>query len=207
MKIKNSINELAKIFCFSTKEIIEINTNSKITYSPTIQKIPTTYLKPDIGCFMQFSGDFSGLVIFNFLGEAAIEIYKNYMLNLGMPEDEITHNFNSNEVTDSLGEIINQIGGKVRQEIEKKFKMSVKNNQPKAISISNSILISIASDLTKPQCRRISFKTAMQKSFYIEIAIEQTEFISLFESDINEEEDFDINNLDIESLIAAEQNS
>ncbi len=206
MKIKNSINELAKIFCSGTKEIIEINTNSNITFSPTIQKIPTTYLKPDIGCFMQLSGDFSGLVIFNFTGDAAIEIYRNYMLNLGMPEDEITHNFNSNEVTDSLGEIINQIGGKVRQEIEKTFKISVKNNQPKAITISNSILISIASDLTKPQCRRISFKTAMQKSFYIELAIEQTEFICLFDIEDEETEDFDINNIDIESLIA-EQNS
>ncbi len=207
MKMRNSINELAKIFCSGTKEILEINTNSTINFSPTIQKIPTTYLKPDIGCFMQLSGDFAGLVIFNFTGEAAIEIYRNYMLNLGMPEDEITHNFNSNEVTDSLGEIINQIGGKVRHEIEKTFKMSVKNNQPKAISISNSILISIASELTRPQCRRISFKTAMQKSFYIELAIEQTEFISLFDSeDVGEEDDFDINNLDIESLIA-EQNS
>jgi len=169
-------------------------------------KIPTTFLKPDIGCFMQFYGDFSGLIIINFSGEAALEIYRKYMINLGMNSDDLTDNYNSTDVSDSLGEIANQIGGSVRREIEKKFKISVKNNQPKAISISNSMLISIASDLTKPQCRRISFKTESQKSFYVEIAIENTQFISLFEHNDSDDE-FDIDNIDIESLIAANKNS
>ncbi len=198
---KNSINEISKIFCNSVKEIIETNTGSTINFSTTALKISTTFLKPDIGCFMQFYGDFSGLVIINFSGEAALEIYQKYMLNIGMNKESLTDNFNSPEVTDSLGEIINQIGGSVRREIEKKFKLSVKNNQPKAISISNSILISISSDLTKPQCRRISFKTEGQKSFHVEIAMENTQFIPLFEVD-DDEEEFDINNLDIDTLIA-----
>ncbi len=205
MANKSSINELCKYFCTSTKEIVEANTNSTISFSPTIQKIPATFLKPDVGSFVEFYGDFSGLVIINFSKEAAIEIYRNYMTNLGIPEEELTDNYNSNEVSDSLGEIINQIGGKVRKEIENNFNLSVKNNQPKVITISNTILISISSDINKPYCRRISFKTAGQKSFYIEIAIEQIDFISLFENENTKDNSSpnDIYDLDVESIIAS----
>ncbi len=61
----STINEVAKIFCQAVKEVLESSTGSKIRYAPTIQKVPSISLKPDLGCFVQFSGDYSGLFIMN----------------------------------------------------------------------------------------------------------------------------------------------
>ncbi len=193
----SSINEITKIYAQATKDIVEANTMSKITYSKTALKIAQVYLKPDIGCFVELSGDFEGLVIMNFSKEAALEIYRRYMSMIGMPEDEITENYASNEVTDSIGEIVNQIAGKARQELEKKYGVSIRNNQPKAIQISSTIMMSIAADITKPQNRRISFKTENQNPFYAEISIEHTEFIPINDGNdlSNDEEEFDIDKL------------
>ncbi len=193
-KIK-STNELSLIYAQATKEIIEANTNSKISFSKTLLKIPQVYLKPDIGCFVELSGDLEGLVIMNFSKEAALEIYKKYMLMIGMPEDEITDNYASNDVTDSIGEIVNQIAGKARQEIEKKFNITIKNNQPKAIQISSSIMMSISADIIRPQCRRISFKTEEQNPFYAEISLEHVEFLPMGMEEEEVEEELDIDKL------------
>jgi hypothetical protein len=45
-----------------------------------------TYLKPDIGCFVLFDGGFSGLVIINLSAASAMELYRNYLLNMGLSE-------------------------------------------------------------------------------------------------------------------------
>ena len=37
------------------------------------------------GSGVQFSGDYSGLVVLNLSAEAAVEIYRSYMLAMGMP--------------------------------------------------------------------------------------------------------------------------
>jgi len=196
MSKKSVINEVTKCYAEATKEIIEANTGKSINYAKTALKIPQVYLKPDIGCFVELSGDFEGLIIMNFSKEAAMEIYKNYMTYIGMPEDEIVDSYTSKEVSDSIGEIVNQIAGKARQSIEKQYGITVKINQPKAIVLSSTIMMSIAADLVKPRNRRISFKTENKNPFYAEISIEQTEFVNIFNGDNEEtEEELDIDKL------------
>ena len=202
MAKKSVINELVKVYAEATKEIIEANTGSAISFSKTALKIPQVYLKPDIGCFVELTGDFEGLIIMNFSKEAALEIYKKYMTLIGMPEDEIAENYTSKEVADSIGEIVNQIAGKARQTFEKNFGIVVKINQPKAIVISSTIMMSIAADIVKPQNRRISFRTESKNPFYAEISIEQTEFVNLFNGTNAEEEEEE---LDIDKLLEMNQ--
>jgi CheY-specific phosphatase CheX len=195
------INTVTRIFADATKQIIEANTLTNITYSKTALKIYQVFLKPDIGCFVVGEGDFESLMIMNFSKEAALEIYTKYMTSMGMPESDITDNYASNEVSDSIGELVNQIAGKARQELEKQFGISLKINQPKAIQISNTIMMSIAADINKPQNRRVSFKTEQKHPFYLELSIEHTEMISLTDDNGNGENE---NNkeLSIDELIA-----
>jgi len=193
----STLDEIAKILSYATKEVLESATGSEITYSPTVQKIHDIHLKPDIGCFVQFYGDYSGLFIMNFTGEASFELYKQAMIFMGLPEDELAVKHNSEEVVNFIGELVNQITGKVRQMIEKKYGLTSRSNQPKAIAISSAIKLSIATQLNRPKSRKLSFKTADLRSFYIEMSMEETEFIQLFSQDTerNREE------LDIDSMI------
>jgi chemotaxis protein CheY-P-specific phosphatase CheC len=115
-------------------------------------------------------------------------------------KSDITDNYASTEVTDSIGELVNQIAGKARQELEKQFGISLKINQPKAIQISSTIMMSIAADINKPQNRRISFKTEQKHPFYLELSIEHTEMISLLSE--NEDTDNNEKELTIDELIA-----
>ncbi len=179
----STINHVAKIFCEAVKEVLETSTASKITFSPTIQKIPSISLKPDVGCFVQFSGDYSGLFIMNLTAEAALEIYRKSLTYMGFSEEELSCDYTSDEVVNCIGEMINQVIGKARSMVEQEFGLTAENNQPKAITISTAITLSIATNLDKPRCRRLSFKTEDNNPFYVEMNMEQTEFIKLFEVD------------------------
>ncbi|MEF1272682.1 DUF3334 family protein, partial [Vibrio campbellii] len=74
--------------CQSVSGVLTSATSSQINYSAMVQKINKTSLKPDFGCFVLFDGGFTGLVVINFTAKAALEIYTNYMRNMGMPEEE-----------------------------------------------------------------------------------------------------------------------
>ena len=194
----NTINHVAKIFCEAVKDVLEASTASKISFSPTIQNIPSISLKPDVGCFVQFAGDYSGLFIMNLSGEAALEIYRRSLTYMGFPESDLAEDYASDEVVNCIGELINQIIGKARSMVEQEYGLTAENNQPKAITISTAITLSIATMLDKPRCRRLSFKTQDNHPFYVEMNMEQTEFIRLFEVDRAERGD----QMDIEAMMA-----
>ena len=174
-----TVDKVAKVFCHAVKEVIDTSTGMSVSFAPTIQDVPSISLKPDLGCFVQFTGDYSGLFIMNLSREAALEIYQNAMSFMGLPKEEISEDFDSDEVVNYVGEIINQVIGKARQKIEMEYGLSANNNQPKAITISSAITLSVAQMLDKPQCRRMSFRTDNHNPFYVEMNLEQTEFIQL----------------------------
>ena len=174
-----TVDIVARVFGEAVKEVIETSTGTSISYAPTIQDVPSISLKPDLGCFVQFSGDYSGLFIMNLSGKAALELYEKAMTFMGLPEEELVDDYNSEDVVSSVGEMINQVIGKARQKIEQKYGLTASNNQPKAITISSAITLSVATMLDRPKCRRLSFRTADNHPFYVEMNLEQTEFIRL----------------------------
>jgi CheY-specific phosphatase CheX len=182
-KRKSTINELSKILSESVKEVLEINTGSKIKVAPTLQRIANIALRPDIGAFVEFNGDYNGLLCMNFTKEAAYELYKKAMLTLGLSESEIADSELAEEVVNFVGEIVNQIIGNFRSKIEKEYGLIAKNNQPKAIVISRAIIMYIDTFLQSSQSRKLSFRTENSNGFYAEISLEQVEFIPLESSD------------------------
>ncbi len=194
----STINQVARIFCEAVKDVLEAATDSKISFSPTIQNIPSISLKPDVGCFVQFAGDYSGLFIMNLSGDAALEIYRRSLTYMGLPESDLADDYASDEVVNCIGELINQIIGKARSMVEQEYGLTAENNQPKAITISTAITLSIATMLDKPRCRRLSFKTQDNRPFYVEMNMEQTEFIRLFDVERAERGD----QMDIDAMMA-----
>lgn len=171
-----SIDEISKIFLKTAQQTLETSTKQDVTYSSTIQKTPKISMKPDLTSFVQFNGDYNGLVVMNFSANAAFEIYTSYMSAMGMPKDELAANIASPEVSDTIGEITNQVMGQVAKDIEERFNLNASFGQPKALTLNSSITLVIDSDYGEN--RRLSFKIG-NYSFRIELAMEHAEFIHI----------------------------
>lgn len=172
----NSVDDLGRMICKATKEVLEAATGQEVTYSKTIQQVPSVHLKPDVGSFVEFSGDYTGLMITNLSARAALEIYRCQMLHMGLPEEDLATEHTSDEVVDSIGELINQMIGKSRLLVEQKYGLSAYNSQPKAIALTESVTLSIARHKELAyQLRRLSFKIN-GAPFQVELQMENVDF-------------------------------
>jgi CheY-specific phosphatase CheX len=177
--------------CQSVSGVLTSATSSQVNYSAMVQKINKTSLKPDFGCFVLFDGGFTGLVVINFTAKAALEIYTNYMRNMGMPEEELAISHTSDEVADVLGELMNQLVGDFTNKIRKELQTIITQNQPKMLSLNKQVILQVDTNLDRPQARRVTFSTANNNIFYLELAMDKTEFIQLEEFEITEDENPD----------------
>lgn len=177
--------------CNSVSHVLSSTTASQITHAAMVQSITRTCLKPDLGCFSIFDGGFSGLVVINFSAPAAIEIYQAYMKQMGMPESELAFSHTSDEVGDVMGELMNQILGDFINKVNKRLQTSINQSQPKMLTINKELTISIDTNLDEAVARRVSFRTNSNHIFYLEFAMDKTEFIKLDEFDAEEDVDPD----------------
>ncbi|NQY64404.1 MAG: DUF3334 family protein [Alteromonadaceae bacterium] len=177
--------------CQSFTEVLSKATHNKIQYSAMVQKISRTCLRPDIGCFVLFDGGFNGVVVTNFTGAAALEIYHDYLRSMGMPESELSQSFLSDDVSNVMGELMNQIVGDFTLKVRQRLQTSITQSQPKMLNISRLVQISIDTLMDRPQLRRVTFTTSRNNIFYLELAVEKTEFIKLHDFDVPEEVDPD----------------
>jgi CheY-specific phosphatase CheX len=192
-------DEILLILCQSVTKVLRRATNNSVRYSPVVQKITKTSLKPDIGCFVLFDGVFSGIVIMNFSAEAAMELYSSFMRQMGMPENELASLHTSDEVSNMLGELMNQVVGEFTAAVEHELLVSVNQSQPKMIAINREVALSINANLDQPQARKVAFQTDSHKPFFIEMAMDKTTFIQIEDYDRGDRASAD-------DIIAEEQN-
>jgi CheY-specific phosphatase CheX len=190
--------DLLTSLCNSVTRVLGIATQTKVHYSAMVQRITKVGLKPDIGCFVLFDGGFTGLVVLNFAAETAMEIYSRYMLHMGMPKSELASSHTSDEVANILGELMNQIVGDFTGKVRRELQTNITQNQPKMLVLNKQVMLSVDTPLDRPEMRRVSFYTEKSNVFYLELAIDRTEFVRLYEFDANETPDPD-------ALLAFEQ--
>lgn len=171
--------EILLTLCQSVTQVLAAAGNDKVAYSPMVQKIQKTCLRPDLGCFVLFDGGFSGLVIINFTSQAAMEIYRKYMMSMGMPESELANFHTSDEVSNVMGELMNQIVGDFTNRVRIELQTSINQSQPKMMAINKQVQIMINTQLDQPQARRVTFSTPNHAIFYMELSMDKTEFIQL----------------------------
>ena len=167
--------------CNSVTRVLSVATQGPVHYSGMVQRITKTCLKPDIGCFVLFDGGFSGLVIINFSAAAAMEIYERYMLSMGMAREELASSFTSDEVSNVMGELMNQVVGDFTGKVRRELQTHITQNQPKMLVINQQVMLSVDANLDQPEARRVSFYTANNNIFYLELAIDRTQFIKLYD--------------------------
>jgi CheY-specific phosphatase CheX len=178
--------DVLRSLCDSVVKVLHLATAGRIAYSGMIQRISRTCLKPDIGCFVLFDGGFSGLVVINFSAAAAMELYECYMLNMGMAKDELASNFTADDVGNVMGELMNQIVGDFTRKVSQDLQTHITQNQPKMLALTKQVVLSIDTHLDQPEARRVTFQTGRGNIFYLEMAIDRTEFIKLHEFDAEE---------------------
>ena len=167
--------------CNSVTKTLTAATRSQIHYSGMVQRITKTCLKPDIGCFVLFDGGFSGLVVINFAAKTAMELYESYMLNMGIPKEELAGSYTSDEVSNAMGELMNQIIGDFTSKIQRELQTHITQNQPKMLVLNKQVQLSVDTNLDNPEARRVTFYTGRDNIFYLELAIDRTEFIKLYD--------------------------
>ncbi|MES2148782.1 MAG: DUF3334 family protein [Pseudomonadota bacterium] len=175
--------DLLTSLCNSVTRVLNVAMQSKIHYSAMVQRITKIGLKPDIGCFVLFDGGFSGLVVLNFGADTAMEIYERYMLHMGMPKSELAGSHTSDEVANILGELMNQIVGDFTGKVRRELQTNITQNQPKMLVLTKQVMLSVDTPLDRPEMRRVSFFTEKNNIFYLELAIDRTEFIKLHDFD------------------------
>ncbi len=176
-------DDILLILCKSVTKVLRGATGNSVNYSPVVQRITKTSLKPDIGCFVLFDGVFSGIVIMNFSSGSAMELYSNFMRQMGMPEDELATVYTSDDVSNMLGELMNQVVGEFTAAVEHELYVSVNQSQPKMIAINREVALSINANLDNPQARKVAFQTQTHNAFFIEMAMDKTTFVQIEEFD------------------------
>ena len=167
--------------CNSVTKVLNVATLGQIHYSGMVQRITKTCLKPDIGCFVLFDGGFSGLVVINFSSQAAMELYESYMVNMGMSKDDLATSHTSDEVANVMGELMNQVLGDFTSKVRRELQTQITQNQPKMLVLNKQVVLSVDANLDKPESRRVTFYTGRNHIFYLELAIDRTEFIKLYD--------------------------
>jgi len=188
--------DLLMSLCNSVVRVLNVATQSRVNYSGMVQRITKTGLKPDIGCFVMFDGGFTGLVVLNFAADTAMEIYERYMLHMGMPKSELANFYTSDEVSNIMGELMNQIVGDFTGKVRRELQTNITQSQPKMLVLNKQVIISVDTPLDRPEMRRVTFYTEKNNIFYLELAIDRTEFIKLH--------DFDSREVDADSLMDTE---
>lgn len=169
--------------CDSVTKVLNAATQGQVHYSGMVQRISRTCLKPDIGCFVLFDGGFSGLVILNFSGQAAMEIYESYLLSMGMAREDLARSYTSDEVSNVMGELMNQVLGDFTSKVHRELRTTITQSQPKMLVLNKQVTLSVDANLDQPEARRVTFYTGSNHIFYLELAMDRTEFIPLFEMD------------------------
>jgi chemotaxis protein CheY-P-specific phosphatase CheC len=171
--------DILRSLCNSVTKVLTTATHSQIHYSGMVQRITKTCLKPDIGCFVLFDGGFSGLVVINFSATSAMELYQTYMVNMGMAKDELASSHTSDEVSNVMGELMNQIVGDFTSTVARELQTHITQSQPKMLALHKQVMLSVDTNLDQPESRRVTFFTGSNNIFYLELAIDRTEFIKL----------------------------
>ncbi|MDA8521907.1 DUF3334 family protein [Acidovorax sp. NCPPB 4044] len=177
--------------CNSVTRVLSVATQTQLHYSGMVQRISKTCLRPDIGCFVLFDGGFSGLVIINLSKEAAMEIYQTYLLSMGMSEGDLATSYTSDEVANVMGELMNQVVGDFTGKVRRELQTHITQNQPKMLVLNKQVMLSVDANLDQPESRRVTFYTAKNHIFYLELAIDRTEFVKLYDFEPQEAPDPD----------------
>ena len=98
---------------------------------------------------------------------------------MGIPETEIAKNYTQEEVSNTLGELMNQILGHFTRQISEELHIRIDQSQPKMLVLPREVQISISVNLDNPKYGKVTFHTESGNVFYVELAMDDTSFVAI----------------------------
>lgn len=179
-QIETSILPVSALFAKAVQEVCKNFCQLEVTVGKNAQFLSTIQISEDLGAFVSFHGNYSGLMVMNFEGDAALELVNSSMKAMGMPEDEIPSHYMADDIRNSIGELVNHINGNVRAKIQEEFDLSANATIPAVIPVSIPIGLFFKSTINEGQsCVRMVFRTPSNYRFHLELAMESSHFAEL----------------------------
>ncbi|MGK7344988.1 MAG: chemotaxis protein CheX [Candidatus Nitrospinota bacterium M3_3B_026] len=174
MKLQDtSTLDIVRLFTRAVRDLAQNSTGNPIHVAKTVMRVTGIQINGDIGAFVAFRGDYSGIMVLNFEAQAALEIVSESLLRMGFPEDEIPTHHGSDEVRSNMGELVNQAVGKCRSLVEEKYDLTARANIPAVVPITVPIALTmVAKEPAEMECVRVAFTTSRRNKFYMELALE-----------------------------------
>jgi chemotaxis protein CheY-P-specific phosphatase CheC len=98
---------------------------------------------------------------------------------MGMSPSDLAASHTSDDVANVMGELMNQIVGDFTRKVSQELQTHITQNQPKMLALNKQVVLSVDANLDHPEARRVTFYTAQGNIFYLELAIDRTQFIKL----------------------------
>lgn len=177
---ENSVLAVSSLFAKAVQEVTKNFCQLEISVGKNAQFLSTIQISEDLGAFVSFNGNYSGLAVMNFEGNAALELVTSSMKAMGMPEEEIPTHFMADDVRNSIGELVNHIIGNVRAKIQEVYDLSASATIPAVIPVSIPIGLFFRSTVHEGQeCVRLVFRTPENYRFHLELTMESARFVAL----------------------------
>lgn len=176
----STILSISALFAKAVQEVIQNFCQLEVVIGQNAQFLSTIQISEDLGAFVSFHGNYSGLMVMNFEGDAALELVVSSMRAMGMPDDEIPTHYMADDVRNSIGELVNHIIGSVRAKIQDEYDLSAQATIPAVIPVSIPIGLFFKSTVGEGQsCVRLVFRTPGNHRFHLELTIETSEIARL----------------------------
>ncbi len=175
-----SILDVSNLFAKAVQEVTKNFCQLDITVSKNAQFLSTIQISEDLGAFVSFNGNYSGLMVMNFEGEAALELVNSSLKAMGMPDEEIPSHYMADDVRSSIGELVNHIIGNVRAKIQEEYDLSANATIPAVLPVSIPIGLFFKSTISEGHaCVRLVFRTPGNFRFHLELSMESSLIIRL----------------------------
>jgi hypothetical protein len=158
--------DLLMSLCNSVTRVLSVATQSQVHYSGMVQRISKPASSPTLAalcCSMAASRAWSSSTF----GLAAMELYQSYLLSMGMSKEDLVSSYTSDEVSNVMGELMNQVVGDFTGKIRRELQTHITQNQPKMLVLNKQVMLSVDANLDNPEARRVTFYTGNNNIFYL----------------------------------------
>jgi hypothetical protein len=85
-----------------------------------------------------------------------------------------------------MGELMNQIVGDFTSKVRRELQTHITQSQPKMLVLNKQVMLSVDTHMDSPEVRRVTFYTKQNNIFYLELAIDHSEFIKLHDFEVHD---------------------
>jgi chemotaxis protein CheX len=118
-------------------------------------------------------------------------MYRSLLLCMGMGEYVMSSSYTSDVFSNVMGELMNQVVGDFTSKVQRELQTDSTQSPPKMIRLNKQVNLSVDANLVSPVARRVTFYTGNNNIFYLELAMDRTEFIKVVDFEPQERPDPD----------------